>query len=288
MRTLRLMTCLALLPAASALCSDPEPYATPLEVGRRVEITLAGPYRTDEGVRIQVPWTRLDGKETLTLRAGGHAKELAWASEPGHVLGVLTAVEDAWLTLDLGEKRPLLRIPRAAVAGAVPWETLGLLPPDADPLPTGQLIRVVSRETELAGQLLTGRLLAIDDETLLVKVTGRAAPLRLRRSAVEKLDVSRGKRSRAGEGALIGGVALGIPVAVLGGLAAGAVPGGSCQPDCLPSGLVGGLVLGVAIGAPIGALIGSASRSERWERVPFSVAVTPQRRGARAALTLRF
>jgi len=283
MRTLRLLTCLALLPATSALCADPEPYAIPFEVGQRVEITLAKPYRTADSVRVEVPWTRLDGKETLTLRAGGHSKELPWTSESGHILGVITAVDDAWLTLDLGEKRPLLRIPRAAVVGAVPWETLGLAAQGREPLPPGQRIRVVSKEP--GGQGLTGRLLAIDDETLLVKVLGRAEPLRLRRSSVERLEVSRGRRSHAGTGALIGGVSLGIPFVALAAVVASAAPGGHCESGCV---ILGGFVFGATIGAPIGALIGSAFGSERWERVPVSVAVAPQPRGGRAALTLRF
>jgi len=283
MRTLRLMTCLALLSTASALCADPEPYTAPFEVGQTVEITLAKPYRTEEGVRIQVPWTRLDGKETLTLRAGGHSKELAWASEPGHVLGELTAVDDAGLTLDLGDKRPLLRIPRAAIVGAVPWETLAL-PHGVAPLPAGQRIRVVSRELSKS---LTGNLLAIDDETLLVKLAGRAELVSLRRSSVERFEVSRGRRSGAGKGALIGGLSFFV---------AGALLYNRCgfNPDCegppppTSEDTVTRLASSAAVGAGIGALFGSAFGGERWERVPLSVAVAPQRRGARAALTLRF
>jgi len=66
---------LLVLTSAQVYAQD-EPYAVPFEVGQRVEITLATPYRTAEGVRIAVPWTRLDGKETLTLLAGGHEKTL--------------------------------------------------------------------------------------------------------------------------------------------------------------------------------------------------------------------
>ena len=271
--------------ASAQLYARDEPYAVPFEVGQRVEITLAKPYRTQSGVRIQVPWTRLDGKETLTLRAGGHSKELAWTSEPGHVLGVLTAVDDAWITLDLGEKRPLLRIPRAAIVGVVPWETLGWRPPGADPLPTGQRVRFVS--AALGGRTLTGNLLAIDDETLLVKLAGRAEPLRLRRASVERFEVSRGRRSGAGKGALVGGLSL---------LVVGALAHNLCgfNPDCegppppTSEDTVTRLASSAAVGAGIGALFGSAFGGERWERVPLSVAVAPQRRGARAALTLRF
>jgi hypothetical protein len=271
---------------SAQLYAQDEPYAVPFEVGQRVEITLAKPYRTAEGVRIEVPWTSLAGKETLTLVAGGHEKTLVPPGERCRIQGVLTAVDDAWLTLDLGEKQPLLRIPRVAI---VRWETLGLAARGAQPLPTGQRIRVVSRDTELGGQLLAGRLLAIDDETLLLKVADRAQPIRLRRASIGQIEVSRGESSGAGRGAVIGGVSLGVPGAALGLFAAGF----ACfeQRHCHPAYLVGGtagFVLGAAIGGAIGAAIGSTSKSERWERVPLSVAVAPQRRGARAALTLRF
>jgi hypothetical protein len=280
---LQLLTGAVLLSTAPTLWAGQAPYAVPFEVGQRVEITLAKPYRTAEGVRVEVPWTRLNGKETLTLQAGGHAKELSWLTEPGRLQGQLTAVDDTWLTLDLGERRPLLRIPRVAV---VRWETLGLAAQGAEPLPTGQRVRLFSKEL---GTLLTGHLLAIDDEMLLLKVVGRAEPIRLRRSSVEQIELCRERRSRSGRGALIGAVALGIPAAAL----AAAHGSDLCwmgSTSCPASDLagVGGFVLGAAIGAPIGALIGGAFRSERWERLPLSVAVAPQQRGARAALTLRF
>ena len=280
MRTLRLLTCLGLLPAAPALCADPEPYAIPFEVGQRVEITLAKPYRSAEGIRVQATSTRLADKDLLTLAAGGQERALPQLAGRGRVQGLLTAVDDAGLTLDLGEEQSLLRIPREAV---VRWETLGLAAQGAEPLPTGRRVRVAS--TELGGRPLTGNLLAVDDETLLVKVTGRAEPLRLRRSSVERLEVSRGRRSHAGTGALIGGVSLGIPFVALAAVVASAAPGGHCESGCV---ILGGFVFGATIGAPIGALIGSAFGSERWERVPVSVAVAPQPRGGRAALTLRF
>jgi hypothetical protein len=291
MRGLLLLTGAVLLSTAPTLWADQAPYAAPLEAGQRVEITLARPYRTVEGVRVQATSMRLADKDLLTLVAGGQEKTLPQLAGRGHVQGVLTAVDDAWLTLDLGEKQPLLRIPRVAV---VRWETLGLAAQGSGPLPTGQRVRVVSREAELGGQLLAGRLLAIDDETLLLKVDDRAEPIRLRRASIGQIEVSRGKRSGAGKGALIGGVAIGIPAAAFGLLRAaiGACfmcegPGPHPEPDYLAGGTVG-FVLGAAIGGAIGAAIGSASNSERWERVPLSLAVAPQRRGVRAALTLRF
>ena len=283
-----LIGALLVLTSAQVYAQD-EPYAVPFEVGQRVEITLAKPYRTTEGVRVHDTLIRLTDKDQFTLVAGGQEKALPQIADRGRIWGVLTAVDDAWLTLDLGEKQPLLRIPRVAI---VRWETLGLAAHGAQPLPTGQRIRVVSRE--LRGQLVAGRLLAIDDETLLLKADDRVQPIRLRRAFIGQIEVSRGKRSGAGKGALIGGVALGIPAAALGLLRAafGACfmcegPGPHPEPDYLV-GDTAGFVLGATIGGTIGAAIGSTSKSERWERVSLSVAVAPQPRGARAALTLRF
>jgi len=289
MRTLRLLTCLGLLPAAPALCADPEPYAIPFEVGQRVEITLAKPYRSAEGIRVQATSTRLADKDLLTLAAGGQERALPQLAGRGRVQGLLTAVDDAGLTLDLGEEQSLLRIPREAV---VRWETLGLAAQGAEPLPTGRRVRVAS--TELGGRPLTGNLLAVDDETLLVKVTGRAEPLRLRRSSLERFEVSRGTHNGAGKGALIGGVILGIAGAIA-GAALSSFPIIDCEgSQCGKShpgpeqGLGLGFLVGAMCGAPIGALVGNSFTIERWERTSLSVAVAPQRRGGRAALSLRF
>jgi ribosome maturation factor RimP len=254
------------------LCAEEQPYAVPFEAGQTVEITLAKPYRTLEGVRVQATSIRLADKETFTLAAGGQEKTLAPSGERGRLQGALTAVDDAWLTLDLGEKQPLLRIPRVAV---VRWETLALAAQGPAPLPLGQRIRFVS--TDLGVRRLTGHIVAIDEDTLLLKVASRAEPLRVRRASIEQIEVPRGTHSGAATGAAIGGVSLGTAGAVL-GLAVGAQGG-----DASWVGLAG-----AACGAGIGALIGGFVITERWERLPLSVAVAPQRRGGRAALTLRF
>lgn len=107
------------------LWAKEQPYAIPLEAGQRVEITLARPYRTVEGVRVQATSVRLADKDLLTLAAGGQEKTLPHLARPGRIQGLLTAVDDAGLTLDLGEQQPLLRIPSAAIvrcAAAAPPE----------------------------------------------------------------------------------------------------------------------------------------------------------------------
>jgi hypothetical protein len=140
--------------------------------------------------------------------------------------------------------------------------------------------------------MLIGNLRAIDEETLLLQVPGRNEPVRVRRSTIERIDVAR-KYSRASSGALVGAIAFGIPGAFLGVyVTVGASLGceGACPASAtaVAAGVLAGFFSGAMVGAPIGALIGSASRGERWEPVSLSVAVAPQPRGARVALTLRF
>ncbi len=252
------------------------PYAVPLAVGQKVEIFLAKPYRTAEGVRVAATWTAPSGKPLLTLVEGAPEGTMTQATEQGRVRGLVISLDDTWLTLDLGDGQPALRIPRSAV---VRWETLALTPEGAEGVPAGARVRIVS--ADFARRRLTGRLLAVDRQTLLLKVTNRAEPVRVSRSSVERLDVSRGRHGHAGTGAAIGALAI-APLGIL------AIPVGAGM-----SGNVGGagalaLLASAAYGAGIGALIGSQVVTERWDRVSLSIAVVPQARGAGAALCLRF
>jgi len=270
-----LMVGLFVLTVAGAHARD-IPYAVPFEVGQKVEIAVADSYRTAQGVRVSATWTALAGRPLMTLAARGQERTMTQAANQGRVRGALTAIDDAWLTLDLGAPQPLLRIPRAAI---VRWETLALAPQGAESGRTGERVRIVS--AEFGRRKLTGRLLAIDDETLLLKMAGRAEPLRLRRSSVERLDVSRGIRGHGGTGAAIGALALGLPTGLFFG-AWGAAGGGG------DGAVLAAAVVGVGSGAAIGALVGSAVRTERWDHASLSVAVVPRPRGGGVALSLRF
>ncbi len=269
-------------PGRQARAAHP-PVTAPVSVGQKAEIVLALPYRTAQGVRVEASHTELSGKAFMTLAARGQERTITQPTRQGRVRGVLTADDDAWLTLDLGGDEPFLHIPKAAVVRIVHWD--GTLPQGTAQLSTGQSVRLLS--TELGPRPLTGRLLASDDETLLVQLMGRAEPTRVGRASVEQLWVLR-RRSAAGQGALIGGASLAIVGAVI-------ASAGSFSPDQegpLPPGagpdIAGGVVMCGVIGVAIGALIGNASTSERWERAPVSLSVAPQRRGGRVALTLRF
>jgi hypothetical protein len=266
---------------------EEEPYPVSVPVGEKVEIALAKPYRAADGVRVKVVSTELSGKPLMTV-ARGQEGTMTQPTERAHVHGLLTAVDNRWLTLNLGGKQPFLRIPRKAIVQIVPWD--GWLPQDESAtLATGPSIRIVS--TELGPGELPGNLLASSNEALLVKVAGRAEPIRVRRSSVERLYVLR-RHSGSGEGALIGGVALGIAGALAGALLS-SFPIIDCESrQCGKShpgpgqGLGLGFLVGAICGAPIGAAAGSGSKGERWDRV--SLSAGPQRHGGRAALSLRF
>jgi len=111
--------------------------------------------------------------------------------------------------------------------------------------------------------LLTGKVLEIDGAAL-VLARGRAGVLRVPLASLDRLEVARGRRHRAGMGAAIGFV----PGALFAGTVAWYI---SCteQVRCGPVGpiLVGGLLGGAATGA-LGALVGLAIRSDRWQAVP--------------------
>ena len=111
--------------------------------------------------------------------------------------------------------------------------------------------------------LLTGKVLEIDGAAL-VLARGRAGVLRVPLASLDRLEVARGRRHRAGMGAAIGFV----PGALFAGTVAWYI---SCteQVRCGPVGpiLVGGLLGGAATGA-LGALAGLAIRSDRWQAIP--------------------
>jgi hypothetical protein len=89
-------------------------------------------------------------------------------------------------------------------------------------------------------------------------------------NAISTLEVSHGRHSHAGRGALIGGSTLGLACLGVFGAMASAAEGDFMR---LEGGWRDALLLsaaGTAVGAGAGALIGSLSDSERWQDVPIS------------------
>ncbi len=138
----------------------------------------------------------------------------------------------------------------------------------------------------LAEARIVGKVLAEDDQSLTLAVTGETR--RIERAAIGVLEISR-ERSRKGRGAAIGAVT-GLVLGAALGYAAGEVCTGG-EIVCFTRGdmAVGSGVGFALIGTTIGAL---ASRGERWEPVEarrFRVSAGPARgRGVAAGVTLSF
>lgn len=165
-----------------------------------------------------------------------------------------------------------------AIAALLPAEdghaqSLGRLEPGA---------RVRLLADVVAPEPVVGILVALDGDTMALRLDGRDEVARVPRESLGKLEVSRGRRSR-GRGARMGalvGFAIGA-IAVL------ATP---CDADCWDMRGAGVAVLGAA-GAGLGATIGLAiPPGERWESVPItSLGVLPGRHGqVRMSVSLAF
>ena len=81
--------------------------------------------------------------------------------------------------------------------------------------------------------------------------------------SVTRFERSRGRRSNAGRGAVIGGLSVGAAVLIL-GIGASAESSGWGPDIGAEDVALGTLIMGAA-GAGLGALIGAASKGERWE-----------------------
>ncbi len=81
--------------------------------------------------------------------------------------------------------------------------------------------------------------------------------------SVTRFERSRGRRSNAGRGALIGGLTLGAAGLIIG--IGAAVDNSSWGIDVGPEGVALATLITGATGAGLGALIGAASTGERWE-----------------------
>jgi hypothetical protein len=127
-----------------------------------------------------------------------------------------------------------------------------------------------------------GKLVALGTDTCVLEVEGRPGHSALPFGSVERLEVSLGQKTKAGQyagmGGLIGGV-MGV------GIALGACSGGECEGvtgDLTGAAAVVFGIGGAGVGALLGAGIGSGIKVDRWETVPLDrlrVSVVPQRGG---------
>jgi hypothetical protein len=136
-----------------------------------------------------------------------------------------------------------------------------------DPAPIGTDTRVRLKAVG-ADHWLVGRLLAppTDSLTLITDAPGDSVSLPV--AGLARLEASRGRGSRAGQGAR-----LGAGIGAILGLLLGAVTSEECN-DCIgpDPGAAGGAVLGALLGGVfglgLGALVGWPMHGERWAPVP--------------------
>ena len=148
----------------------------------------------------------------------------------------------------------------------------------------GLLIPLASLEAQLPGQRVritapqlgiskySGILVAVDGDTLTVDT------LRVALMNVTRLDVYMGRKGHAGTGAVVGGLVVGVPFAILFAAVCEGV-----DINCTGTGGAAvGFLMGGAAGALVGAGVGLLIKSDRWEEVPLHalrVSVAPQRDG---------
>ncbi len=115
---------------------------------------------------------------------------------------------------------------------------------------------------------VVGTVVAANADTLFLRIDKQVEPLKVPLSSLKKIEVSRGKKSRAGKGALIG--------FLIGFATAEAFCAHIRYED---SGTMGanpwdcGLVIGGPAGGVIGAVMGAAINGGRWEEVPLNSAL---------------
>ena len=145
------------------------------------------------------------------------------------------------------------------------------------PVKVGERVLITAPDLGLNRYL--GVLMAMDSATLTVDT------LEVALTAMTRLEVSQGRTSGAGRGALTGG-GIGLVTGAISGFLVGGLcylgGGGAGARQCrAETTALGAGVLGV-LGAVIGAAIGRGSESDRWEEVPLdqlSVSFVPQRDG---------
>ena len=158
--------------------------------------------------------------------------------------------------------------------------------PPSGVVATGEKVRV----TTAAGLVdKTGVVMQADARSLTVSLGPGKPPVRIPLASVKKLEVARGRRTAAKEGAISGGL-VGL---VLGVLAVHTVSHALCENatdcDASPQGYGIGAGAFAAGGAGLGALVGLAIKTDRWERVPVDslrMAIGPVPAGAGVQVSL--
>lgn len=159
-----------------------------------------------------------------------------------------------------------------------------LAPQAVGPVPPGATIRVVA--PGVAPGVLTGTVVLIDQDTLLLKIPGEGAAVVVPLTEVERLDAYRGRKPDLGAtiGAGVAGLVLGAAVGWVAGptlcRAFDDADDSSCERQGVRSQrIVGAGIVGL-VGGVYGARAGARRRHERWQTIaPERVRVGSSARG---------
>lgn len=136
------------------------------------------------------------------------------------------------------------------------------LPAEAETAPIAPGARIRLQVAAPEEHWIIGELLAATSDTLRVAAdSGETTAIPA--AAASELQISRGRGSHAGKGAVIGGSILGAAGL---GLGIGLAADGYFAAE--PSEVVALTLLSASAGAAIGALLGWTSSSEKWEELP--------------------
>ena len=147
----------------------------------------------------------------------------------------------------------------------------------------GDLVRITAPSMDMDESV--GTVAALETDTLVVNTEERPDALAVPLADVTRLEVHRGKKSRVGEAAWIGGFAGALVGFVVGAAVSDPnVVGPTIGPSEPGVNMAGGALVGGGCGALLGAVIGAiAGSTDRWESVPLDrvrVTIVPQHRGA--------
>ena len=140
------------------------------------------------------------------------------------------------------------------------------------PVTPGDRVRI--KAPTISTRQFEGEVVALRSDTLIIdariwergRMQWRDQPqAKIPVASVDRIDISRGKKSNVGKGAITGGL-IGAGIGLVIGIGAAAEDGGFFDfgPEVVPAAV---LAVG-AYGAGIGALIGLIMPGERWEEVP--------------------
>jgi hypothetical protein len=157
-------------------------------------------------------------------------------------------------------------------------------PPAGWPAP-GEVVRVA----EAGGPRRRGTLVAVERDALVVSLDRDRPPTQIPLASIDRLEVARGRRSAAREGAALGALAGAACGAVLTTAFGKGLCGGGAHCGVSTGWVLGGAGVFAAAGAAVGSLVGLPFQKDRWEPVALDrvrVTLAPARRGAGAQVTL--